>query len=290
VAAAAITLNIPSGGSLSATTDATGHFAFTSLPDATFNVVLTAPGYVQHRSFLALTGTRSAAVLDLIRDGGSFSLTFYRQFVRNGFESSTLERTRRWTVAPSFYLRTVTDDTQEPVPEEIISGIKRVIMNSVPELSAGQFVVNAFETGTEARPQKDGWVSILLLRNRSLGEGISGRSTVGGNTGTISIVYDPNLPPGVYNAQQCEAEAVSVADHEIVHTMGFYHTANTYQDFHSGQGCPGLGRPANTLYHAAVMYSRPPGNLDPDTDVTVLYSLGFSRAPQKTVACRLPDR
>jgi hypothetical protein len=53
-------------------------------------------------------------------------------------------------MAPSFYVRTVTEDTGDLVPDEIIQAIRRVFVNSVPELTAGRFEVAAFEWGTTA--------------------------------------------------------------------------------------------------------------------------------------------
>jgi hypothetical protein len=59
---------------------------------------------------------------------------------------------------------------------------------------------------------------------------------------------------------------VSLADHEITHTMGYWHTQNVIVDSFSGEGCPGSPRPDYIRFHSSVMYSRPVGNKDPDLD------------------------
>ena len=88
------------------------------------------------------------------------------------------------------------------------------------------------------------------------------------------------------NPYNCESVVIAVADHEITHTMGFWHTANVFIDTFSGQGCPGAGRPAHVLYHAALVYSRPPGNRDPDNDPEDVHRVGTGeRAKPQTVTC-----
>lgn len=240
-------------GQTTVTTDARGGFAL-QVPGSIIRLFMSAPGYLNRGSRISVSGSHSDVILDLIRASPPFSLEFYRQIARNGYEESFLQPLRPWTIAPSFYIRTVTEDTGEAIPSPIINGVKRVLVNAVPELTGGRLSVASLETGIDSRSSQDGWVLVTFAR--SLG-GDGGRATVGGNSGNIWLLYDPDDPTNPFN---CESRTVAAADHEIVHTMGYYHTGPPWGslafDFQSGQGCPGVGRPARTTYHAAVMYSR----------------------------------
>ncbi|NQW04945.1 MAG: hypothetical protein HQ485_13100 [Acidobacteria bacterium] len=89
------------------------------------------------------------------------TINCYREFARAALRAPAgfPQPTNTWTVAPSFYLRTVIEDTGEPIPTEIVAAIRRVFAKSVPELSGGRLAMAAFETGTEPRPEQEGWVT-----------------------------------------------------------------------------------------------------------------------------------
>ena len=267
--AAGVAVKVNSTGSSTVTTGPNGEFRFDSVPDGTSFLELSAPGYLTRATKVTVTSPRSGVTLDIIRDAEPFSLGFYRQFARNGFSSAeALAALNPWTIAPSFYVRTVTDDTGDPVPPAVIEGVRRVIVNSVPELSADRFRVATFETGSEPRERVTGWVIVTFFRSFPRA-GAIGDASVGGNSGFIRLEYDPDTIDRT--GLGCEARTVAVADHEMVHSMGFWHTGppsggGSDFDFLSGPGCPGNGRKERTRYHAAVAYSRPPGNRDPDTD------------------------
>jgi len=271
-------------------TEADGEFRLTGLPIGLVQYELSAPQHLTHVSQLNVVGTREGVAIDLIPDAEPFSLGFYRQFARDGFDSpAVLRATNRWTIAPSFYMRTVTDDLGEAVAPEILAGIRRVILNSVPELSGGRFTVAAFETGADARPTQPGWV-IVTFFSRFPTANVIGDSSVGGNAGRMRLAYDATLlEPRI----DCNAGIVAVADHEIVHTMGFWHTGpptspNTDFDFQS-VGCTGSGRKDRTRYHAAVVYSRPPGNIDPDIDPENFGTLQPDATLPRIISCTASD-
>ena len=267
------------------TTDASGRFSFAGVPADTLLLTVNGPGLIPRQTLLSVTGSTSSLVLDAIRDVPPFSLAFYRQFARNGYDSQTLAATKPWTVAPSFYVQTVMRDTGTPIPEAVLAGIRRVAFNSVAELSASRFFISTYETGTNSRDQQLGWINIVFVQalpkiaERDSGDGPTlGESLVGGPIGMIQLVYDPAIDAAnLYNPERCESATVEAFDHEIVHAMGFWHTATTFDDFQSGIGCPGTGRSGNTRFHAAVMYSRPFGNIDQDQDLSPFYSLLASR-------------
>jgi hypothetical protein len=243
-------------GSASATTDAGGGFSVSVPPSYRTLLRLSAPGYLPRETHLRTDSTRTAVTLDLIAEEPPFSLQLYREFARDAAEGASLRPLRPWTVAPSFYIKT-TDDRGQDLPQASIDMLRAIFVNSVPDLSAGRLSVAAIETGPEARPGRDGWVNVSFLRVLANPAAV-GSATVGGNRGFMWLKTTATGcgPPG------------SVATHEILHTMGFYHTATLpwHVVFGAANWCDGTGRPAVTLHHAAIVYSRPPGNLDPDTD------------------------
>ncbi len=237
-----------------------------------------------------MTESRSDVSVDVISSAPPFDLAFYRQLARNGYESpARLQPLNPWTVAPSFYVRTITEDAGQPIEDAVIQGIRRIVVNSVPELTGHRFSVAAFETGAAARAAEAGWVNVVFYGSASNMPGgeAGGRAVVGADSGTISLLYDPTPCPVCVPA--CPSFTEWNMDHEIVHAMGYYHTADG-KDFHSADGCPGSGRPARVQYHAAVVYSRVRGNTDPDTDPsTFAMALAASSASISVVfSCPLP--
>lgn len=102
----------------------------------------------------------------------------------------------------------------------------------------------------------------------------------------VRLRYDPERDLQFGNILGCGSQVVHVADHELVHVMGFRHTATVFEDFQSGYGCLGSGRPDRVRIHAAIVYSRPPGNTDVDNDLVVYARpLDASRSALPVVAC-----
>ncbi len=245
------------------TTGPSGEFTFPSVPADRMWLSISAPGHLDRVTFLRITGSRQDLVVDLIATAPPFSLNFFRQFARNGFEQpSGLSQLHPWSTDPSFYVRTVVEDTGELVSPVVVEGLRRIFTNAVPELSAGLLKVAGFEAGQDARPFQPGWVTVTFVRSLVPG----GQATLGpGMNRWMKIRYDPARDERPLFSG-CESGMVEVADHEIVHTMGYSHTDDVYRDFHSGKDCSGVGRPDRVRYHAAVMYSRAHGNRDPDKD------------------------
>ena len=272
-------------GSATTRTGSDGSFTLTSLPTGLLQLSFEATDYVKRQVWLA--GARTGLVVDAIENVGAFSLDFYRDFARNGPGGvQSLLPTRPWTVAPSFYINTRLP-SGEDVPTAMLQGIVRVITNTVPELSAGKFRGPVIEIGTEPRPFINGWVIVSMFSAGALGPNVHGRASVGGDIGGMSLVYDP-LSEARYHTDypfHCEGAIVEVADHEMTHIMGFFH-AGDGDDFQSGPGCPGFGRSAKARHHAAIMYSRPKGNMDIDVDPLVNTASDAATAPI-VVTCQL---
>jgi hypothetical protein len=252
------------GGGRLATTDAQGRFALTSLPASGVAAVTVGPaGFLFRSVSYTLSAARSGLTIDAIEDTAPFSLLFYRMLARNGYESTILEVTNPWTMNPNFYVNMqIVGSNGMRMTDAVVDQMQRVVAVSIPELTGGRLRIGAFERGDTAREPQAGWVNITFYDQLD----VFGRSTVGGNTGSMQIRSflisgsNPNTNPN-----NCFSPEVQVIDHEITHTMGYWHTADSLTDTLSGPGCPGT-RPDYVKYHAALMYSRPPGNRDPDVD------------------------
>jgi hypothetical protein len=271
-----------------AVTDSAGKFSVANIPSSgTAVLTASATGYVFRGIGYGLAVQRSGVTVDVIPDAPPFDLLFYRMFVRNAYEGTSLQATHRWTMAPSFYFKTLVETTGARVPDTTIARIADDFRKSVPELTGGKFGVAAVESGDDARPAADGWVNVTFYDQ--LGNAF-GQSTVGGNSGTISIRFGMVSTPTT-NPFNCSTPEVGVADHEITHTMGYYHTSNVYYDSFSGNGCPGDGRPDITKYHAAILYSRPNGNIDPDVDPdTIANTTSPANRQRLVISCVLGGR
>jgi hypothetical protein len=145
-------------------------------------------------------------------------------------------------------------------------------------LEAGDFL-----RGSEARSSEFGWVTIEFYREID-GSLLQGSASIGGNAGRVRIRYDPERDESFGNIFGCGSSAVHVADHEIVHVMGYRHTSNTAEDFQSGWGCPGAGRPNRVSLHASALYARPYGNVDVDSDPAQFMHPMASRSTMGPVA------
>ena len=279
-------------------TDAAGRFTVTgtisATPVQTFVGMASgrvssglSPPFVSRTINLGLSSSRSGVRIDIIEDVAPFSSTFYRQFARDARDTPPGNRTLRpWTIAPSFYIRTTHVDTGLPIPPVIIAELQTLFRNSVPELTGGRFAVATIETGPEARADRAGWVNVLFQRVLPT-PGAGGQATIGGNQGTIWLQFDPETPRlGPQSGTAC-AYATGAAEHEIVHTMGFYHvdgSPGVEKPFQSPDFCSGNNRPAVVRYHASIMYSRPFGNAYPDNDpAAFLHAVGSP--PPVIVAC-----
>lgn len=246
-----------------ATTDNQGRFSFASVPASGGAVLTASPSGHLFRGFgVSLSQIPPNLIIDAIRDAAPFSLSFYRAWARNGYESLQLQPTKPWTRDPNVYVRMIVDGTTTAVDPVVVERIREVFAKSIPELSGGKLRLAAFETGDEARPVSDGWLNLTFYTQIG---GSFAQSTVGGNSGTMSIRYGM-VSSQTTNPTNCFSPEVSLADHEITHTMGYWHTPDVFVDSFSGNGCPGAPRPEHIRYHSALMYSRPVGNKDPDLD------------------------
>jgi hypothetical protein len=270
--------------------DASGRFRFDDLlEEGRAPVSISADGYVTRDTTLKLAREPRSLEIDLIPSGPPFNVGLYRGMVHNGLESPTrLSPLRRWTISPSFFVKTTLEPTGAEVPAAIINRIEALFRNAVPEISAGQFQVDRFERGPEVPMLGTGWV--ILRFQQDLGGSVIGRASVGGNSGTMLLEYDPDDPrlraPDFPSG--CYAQSVQVSEHELFHTMGFWHTSVAFEGPFADPGCDGRDLNPILRYHTAIAYSRRVGHLYPDKDApSVLFSTTGSGNP--VVECALGE-
>jgi len=257
---AGATIVIISDGS-TFTSDSNGAFTIGAsvIPATPMRISIIAPGYIRRDTFLQGGATRSGVVIDLIRDAAPFSSTFYRELVRGLADGSSLGTTRRWQQDPSFYIQTI-DETNASVPQPFIDTTRSIIPDIVRDVTAGRFQASRIETGPDATVP----AGSILIKFPSASFGSAGRASgVGVNPCTVQV-WQGDVPSGV----------PLVIAHEIAHCLGLSHiTVTGLPPQEAGlMGKFGFGtwkQPRLTdaeRFHAAILYSRPVGNADPDVD------------------------
>lgn len=202
-------------------------------------LTITAPGYVTRE-------TANGPAVDLIHDVAPFDLGFYRQLVRNGYEApGSLEPLRRLMQAPSIYLQTT---GLSPATVAALEGAARM---AVDEWSGHAMGVVTWETGTEARAVRSGWITVLSMDEPSG----CGRANVGLSAGQIWL-----------NVTNPLCSMLSTLPHELGHAMGFYHVEPAGSLMKIPRPITDNRPTAAERYHASIAYHRSPGNRDLDSD------------------------
>ena len=230
-------------------------------PSTPYRLSVSSPGFVTREVWVTWArGARTDVTLDVIRDAAPFSMEFYRQFVRGTYDHTDGPfAVLRWNDSPRFYVRTV-DQNGRAIESEVLVVVRDALLRSVPLFTGNKLSVAALEMGVEERPDALGWINVDIKRDPNERR-LCGNALVGANPGRITLMDDvcgcgSNKIPG------------AVVLHEVGHALGFFHVPNdrnVMYPFAPGS-CPAGELSPAERYHAAIAYSRPRGNTEPDTD------------------------
>lgn len=245
---------VSSGG----TTDASGRFTVPAGVSA-----LTFSGSSILTRIVNLQAPGHAFGVDAIALAGGFDLNFYRAFARNGFESpGALQPLRPRTGSIHIYLKTI-DEAGQSIDTATLDATQAALMDSVGGWTGDHFSLDVTR-GTNTKEGVSGWTTVKWPNPAEGGH--CGLSQVGTDGGWISLNY---------LGTNCSCGGQSkiyprLVRHELGHAMGYWHT-DSPSDAMFGQTltlttqCTG-GLSQREMIHARIMYSRPIGNTDPDTD------------------------
>lgn len=217
------------------------------VPGLPASVMVSAPGHITRQTRVVST----SPTVDLIPSTSPFSSIFYGQLARNTLEGGTPDALHTLSAAPSLYLQT--QGLSGANIDRLIAAAREI----VPMMTGNRFALTTLETGPDARPERPGWIVVDIGNEPGK---TCGRSYVGALSGHIW------LNAGGECTINGDPVPAIVIRHELGHALGFWHidAPNSLMFFQTNRG-PGLPTELEK-YHAAIAYSRSPGNRDPDVD------------------------
>jgi hypothetical protein len=245
------------------TTNADGAFEFHAVRGGrAIPLTISGPSIVT-RTTMAGGSSADALTPNVFMQSAGFDLGFYRALARNGYEQpSQLQPIRRWTHAPQIYLKTV-DEAGLSVDGVTLDSVAAALTDAAGIWSGGAFGLAGITRGTSTREGAPGWITVKFANPPAAGR--CGLTQIGVEGGWMELNY---LGP------TCSCGGPSkiyprLVRHELGHAFGFYHTDNAgdvmYGQAVNSNACD-LQPSARERQYAKYMYSRPVGNVDPDSD------------------------
>jgi len=156
---------------------------------------------------------------------------------------------------------------------------RSVVPQIVGQVTAGRLGVARIEVGTDAQVLRGSPAGTMVITfRRRMREAsidvptdcVDGASVVSGNAAAVNLCYSTE-------ALQCTLISPGVIAHEVGHALGLHHACFPADRIGAPYTmCRGSGSAAarrceaafdpKELFHSAILYSRPSGNLDLDQD------------------------
>lgn len=204
-------------------------------------VTVSQAGYVTRSTWVHSADPR----VDLFPEAG-FDLAFYRDFARAG-GSDVL---RVLTSAPSFVVQ------PDAVSAGMLAQLEASARAAVPAFTGGRLSVTSWATG--APQESSGRIAVEFVNDPDQS---CGRARLGASAGHVWLNLAARCSPDAYMP--------TAIAHEIGHALGFSHVTETDALMFAN---PAFGRTlpsSKERHHAALAYSRVPGNTDVDVDPKV---------------------